>query len=350
MEDRLGFLLDKAGPAIRYRIKTEVINAITDSEREKLQAEIVKDPRVQQFIAAQQLDGWINADFHSAAGGETAIRLFRELGIERGFAPLDRLVSCLQQQNDLVETGCLRNVGKILDRLQLGGSRLICAAILAQAGDEDSVLVKREIEATLEVFRYVTRLKSLADITYYHRGHLVFRPGVRWPSIYHLRLLAYTESWRIAPNRQMIIQAVGRLVALSPLPQAKAIFRSQLISPASFAMDNMTPELALLTPKQWMMWFHRMELLARLGVVTAIPELEDQCTELREMLSKGSGIFARRMSHYYFTKWGPYTGLALERDFRSQQRYLCDLLFRSMLIIHYAKNQKSVQYLIEEES
>ncbi|QSX05702.1 hypothetical protein JYG23_13705 [Sedimentibacter sp. zth1] len=81
-------------------------------------------------------------------------------------------------------------------------------------------------------------------------------------------------------------------------------------------------------------WFHRMELLSRLGVVNHIEELKEQVDFLRNILVENDGIFKNKLSHYYFTKWGTYTGLALEKDWRSKKRRMCDLTFRSLLILY----------------
>lgn len=86
-----------------------------------------------------------------------------------------------------------------------------------------------------------------------------------------------------------------------------------------------------------MMWFHRMELLSRLGVVKSIPELEMQLDFLKSMTDAHSGVFSKKYAHFYFTKWTMYHGLALEPSWKTKNRYLCDLLFRSMLIIHYSE-------------
>jgi hypothetical protein len=56
------------------------------------------------------------------------------------------------------------------------------------------------------------------------------------------------------------------------------------------------------------------------------------------MLATGQGRFTKALSHTYFRKWGAYTGLMLERDWRDPQRRIYDLTFRSLLILHYAES------------
>jgi hypothetical protein len=98
-------------------------------------------------------------------------------------------------------------------------------------------------------------------------------------------------------------------------------------------MDNFVPDMHALTDAEWMQWFQRMELLARLGVNQKIPELRQQVQTLTEILHKGQGLFTGKLNHAYFHKWGAYTGLALEADWRLPQHRINDLTFRSLLIL-----------------
>ena len=46
----------------------------------------------------------------------------------------------------------------------------------------------------------VDEVKSIEEIVLNYKNKLIFRPKVKWPSIYHLRLLAYTKSWHNSEN------------------------------------------------------------------------------------------------------------------------------------------------------
>jgi hypothetical protein len=135
----------------------------------------------------------------------------------------------------------------------------------------------------------------------------------------------------------MIGKSIRRLVKLSPIPNIHLRHKSQLIAPCAAFMDNFNPHISSLGAMGWMMWFHRMELLSRLGVVELVPELRAQVNSLAEMLTADGGRFAERMSHPYFTKWTAYSGLALEKDWKSPARRVFDLTFRSALILHYSQ-------------
>ncbi len=100
-------------------------------------------------------------------------------------------------------------------------------------------------------------------------------------------------------------------------------------------MHDFIPEMESMDDAGWMMWFHRTECLARLGVIQSIPELKRQMECWKTLLVAGGGWFTGNLTHPYFTKWGAYTGLRLEPDWRHPKSRVYDLTFRSMLILHY---------------
>src|SRR5690606_13759884 len=95
-----------------------------------------------------------------------------------------------------------------------------------------------QIEEALEVFRYVCSVDSITDIYNIYKDKLIFKTGVMWPSIYHLRLLAYTNSWKNTKNQEMMVRSISKLVDLSPIPNIKLLYKHQIIAPASIYMNN----------------------------------------------------------------------------------------------------------------
>lgn len=142
------------------------------------------------------------------------------------------------------------------------------------------------------------------DVTTAYKGKLVYKPGIVWPCIYHLRLLAFTHSWRNKENYRKLADGIQRLVYLSPMPYVLLKHKSQLVAPASFCMLDFNPDILKLDDAGWMVWFHRMELLARLGVIHMVPALVDQVNKLNDLLNCEQGWFSKRLSHEYFRKWG----------------------------------------------
>lgn len=164
----------------------------------------------------------------------------------------------------------------------------------------------------------------------------MFKPGMIWPDIYALRLLAFTKGWRTQENLDIIRDAIHILVSLSPIPEIHVRYKSRWMAPGSFAMHDFNPDMETMDDSDWMLWFHRMEMLSRLGLVKSNPDLIKQVNRLIIILDEGSGMFKKPLNHYFFKKWGAYSGLMLEEDWRSPKRRAYDLTFRSLLILHYS--------------
>jgi hypothetical protein len=333
IEETLNDLLEYACSAIQYRVRRELLSQpCSTDEMLALQSRILEDHAVQEVLSWQQPDGWIAWNFHGYHSMEAGIRILCEKGLENSQPALAKALLALEKETGRLERG-LGKVGAILDNLSLGGAKLMRAALLAQAGVEDAPGVQEQIHLALAAFESVSTITSIDDLVEAYKGKLVFRAGVQWPSIYHLRLLAWTHNWRSPPNRAMVAASLQRLVSLSPLPTIYARHKSQLIAPASFGMHDFIVDLSTLNDAQWMMWFQRVELLARLGVVRRVPELDRQVSGLGEILQADQGKFTKRLNHAYFRKWGAYTGLMLETDWKNPCRRIYDLTFRSLLII-----------------
>lgn len=336
MNRTLKFLLHHADSSIRYRIKKEILKDIDSYEEEKLQSQILEDKLIQKFIVKQNIDGWIDEDFHSDNGIETAIRILSEKGVLSEQFPIQKMLNELERRDNMFDKGCLFKVGKILDEKGFGGSQLIRATTFTYAGVENKDFIKEQIENALDKFKFILSIDKIQHITEEYKNKLIFKNEVKWPSIYDLRLLAFTNTWRSKENKELIISSVRQLIRLSPIPDILVLKGHQLISPASFCMHDFYPDMNTLKDKGWMMWFHRMELLSRLGVVRYIEDLKIQVDFLVNILNENDGIFKKRLNHYYFTKWGTYTGLALEENWRTEKRRMCDLTFRSLLILYYS--------------
>ncbi len=321
-------------PSIKLRSLSELMLIPQDSpEIQNLRNKVLTDCRVRDTLSRQKPDGWITDGFHGYGGMEASFRLLSEMGLSKADAAMERAIDALAADSDRIYLG-LAKVGRTLDEFGLGGGLMIKASLLAQAGIESAPDVQSQIKAALDHFRTVTRVTSLKEVYEPYRGKLIFRAGVNWPSIYHLRLLAYSQSWRSPENRDMLVSAIRKLVAFSPIQQIYLKHKSQLIAPASFCMHNFLPPMHSMSDSNWMMWFHRMELLARLGVVQYVPQLMSQVRNLKKMIIEGSGKYTKLLRHDYFRRWGAYSGMMLEKDWKNEKRRTSDLTFRSYLILH----------------
>jgi hypothetical protein len=302
-----------------------------------LQNQIMEDELVQEVIHWGEPDEWRSSTFHGAGGIEAGIRILREKGVAPNHPAITNALDRLEEESAILYRGIGRP-GKILDDLGFGGSHMIRAVVFAYAGVEARSLLEDQMGIALGGFESLLPVEAIEEVTQRYKDKLIFKPGVKWPSIYHLRLLAFTRSWRTEENYRRVLEGTKRLVALSPIPDIHVRAASQLVAPASFGMHDFNPDMEAMDAAGWMQWFLRMELLSRLGVVRSIPELQNQVDKLNQMLEEGDGWFTKALNHSSFRDWGVYAGLRLERDWRSMKRRMYDLTFRSSLINHFAKH------------
>ncbi len=327
---------ERACPSISYRIRKEILQEdMLKPDMQELQAKILNEPEVLRIFSLQKQDGWLGGLFHGVDEPECSLRYLMEKGVEPSHPIIISALNAIIARGDKFDEGCMYRVGKPLDSMHLGGSKLIKACVFAYTGNENYAFVKEQIDEALEVFRYVCGVENTADIYYEHKDKLVFKAGVMWPSIYHLRLLANTSSWRDAKNQEMLVKAFSRLVELSPIPQVKLLYRHRIISPASVFMEDFDSNISSLSAKEWMLWFHRTELISKLGIAARIGSVKRQIEYVNDLFKQSKGLSSKKLNHYYFTRWTQYIGLALENDWKSTERIENDLIFRCLLINSY---------------
>jgi hypothetical protein len=264
-QDTAMYLSKTACPSIAWRIRKEILQEDCASpEMRELQRRILEEPEVKRILSLKKEDGWLGGLFHGTDEPESGIRYLMEKGVESSHPTVQAALQAILERGTDFDRGCLHRVGRHLDAWHLGGSKLIKACVFAYAGEEDHDFVREGIREALNAFRFVCGTMRMEDIYEPYKGKKVFRPGVLWPCVYHLRLLAMTRSWRTEENRQMLAKAVTGLAELSPIPEIKLLYKRQVIAPASAFMYDFNSDMAALSGFEWMMWFHRTEMIARL--------------------------------------------------------------------------------------
>ncbi|MCR4428407.1 MAG: hypothetical protein NUV68_03575 [Caldiserica bacterium] len=338
-------LLSQTCPPIRYRIKKEILGGDPNlGEMKKLQREVLKDPLVSRNIGLFRPEGFSGSHFHSqgAKSGEealeVALRILFEKGVEFHIPELQKALSHLEEGPPFYDKE-IHRIGGFLDKSGLGGSSLIRAYLLSRGGRESSPLVKEEIRKVLETFRFLKGVKDLGEVCQEYRGKLVFKPGALWPGIYHFRLLAFNPSWASSENLELVSQAIENLIDLGPSPFIYLKVGSQLVAPPTVFALELTPDLEDLEEQEWGQWFERMELLSRMGIVSLVPALEEQRERLSRILQEGYPAFKEFKSNRFWTYWSAYSGLALEPSWAFQEARTRDVLFRSLLVLHYSRTR-----------
>ncbi len=243
MKNSIDFLMNNACPSIRFRVFKEIHNKTFDiNEMAYYQGQILQDEVVKGIIDKQQTNGWIGREFHGEDGVETYIRLLHEKGVSIENEAFLKALNSIRGEDTSFANSFLK-VGRILDEKCLGGSYLLRAVLFAYAGMESETFVQEQINNSLSAFRSVLNISSFDEISEKYKDKLVFKPGVRFPCIYDLRLLAYTHTWRTDETLSMIAASINRLVELSPIPYIHVKEKSQLIAPAAVFMSDFKMKL-----------------------------------------------------------------------------------------------------------
>ena len=325
-------MLEYACPSIQLRLRKEILGeTVSAEEYAGYQSAIEADPLVQEAWGWAGEVPWWQTTFHGYESIEAAIRIFCEKGLDPQHPYIQSALAALEAGGKALLMG-IGKPGIYLDEANLGGSEMIRAYLFTRAGQEGHVLVQPQMEKTLAAFKYLNTMESLEQVYIQHKDQFIFQAGAILPSIYHVRLLAYSQSWRNAENMALVREGIRKMVSWSPIPDIYLKVSGQLVAPGSFSLQNFKVDPETLQGYGWMLWLHRMEMLNRLGVLDGIPEMATQKAWLQGELDVNDGWFTRKWKHSSFAKWGAYSGLRLEADWRTAKRRMYDLTFRAGLI------------------
>jgi len=345
----INFLLENANPSIKLRVKNEILGSITPEEEAELQAQILNEKIIRFLADKQQENGWIGLGFHGSnknAGQfdnqETATKYMGEKAL-KGTTILNRAMGAYAT-TELTDL-CYETKGKYYSEFEIPafGQNMIRCACIARTGYDDVIEIAPQINVALESFRRVTEVDSILDVSRPSKKFRLFNNGERWPCRYHLEILAFTTSWKNESNITMLAETFRRLMrtdrpeimnipvacwvghAVGPLwyfPEGYSISTGATNQYSSDGIRRVNLE--------------KVEWLCRCGLYPYLKELQSEVEYISEHIDE-NGICNVPFHENEFRGWGPYSGLQLETDWKSKTRKQCDITFRALLILHYAK-------------
>ncbi|MCM1245821.1 MAG: hypothetical protein NC293_09290 [Roseburia sp.] len=334
MENFLDQLLGSNCPSIEYRTRKEILNEpLSDNEVNECQKKIWSSPKVHQILEWQNRDGYFGTRLHTAPTGskiwphEGCVRCLLEMGVQLDFKPLQKAL-------DIMLVSGWEKEGTDSKAAQAIGFGIIRASLFAQAGLIKYDFVHEWVEAALQAFRYVAEADSYSDIAIENRkGKFVFLGNKRIPTVFHMRMLAYTDMWRIEENQKMLAIAIKKLYEWLPLPPTYIKAGSQLVAPLG---NIIYPINGGYNEKYGFWWFHFHELAARMGMLNEESPFRKKFDLVDgTQLERIAGNLARASQRTAYINWGAYSGLALNDDWKSIQNRILDLTFRLCLAKHY---------------
>jgi hypothetical protein len=351
-ENALDELLAEANPSIKYRIYRDILKESQSMKMERFYAEVLQDPQVKYAFSLQSADGYFGDVFHAGFipkgshygkfGTEGIMRFLFEKGIEPSDPRIRAGLEALRRDSWL---GQEKGIWCVYYKdIGMYGPEFIRTALLSMFGFVSDTEMKPFICDTIKTFEDLYHISSydsmIEDFKYGGRCYKVYKKGVRFPEYYHLKMLAFSDLWRTEENQLRVIAGVKRLVEFSPLQEVRVKYKARWLAPGSIRPFNLKVDLGDLAAAGWIrdnweQWFMTFEHFARMGIVKCVPELNNQASQLFDLLEEGKGFFPLNLKEEYFNRWGAYLGLALENNWKNgRARY--DLTFRSLLILSYA--------------
>jgi hypothetical protein len=363
MNDKtIAFLLANANPSIQRRVKSEIMGELPAADSAHYQERIMQEPVMQQIIAHQGTDGWIGQACHGAgkpATGlfsfhENATKYLAEKAVEKETPVLRRAMEAFKSvplEDERYQTG-----GKIIDEFKVAahGMNLIRAACVARAGYAEHIGIAPQIQLSLDSFKRALEVDSVLDITRPIKNgkQRVFKDYEKWPCRYHLDILAHTQSWKNKDNIRMIADSALKLMR-TDCPDLINLIPSSWIGhplgtlggfPAqglSLKCNGIYPfPILKKTERTSFLNIELIEWLARCGIAPYVEPLQEAIGQIENCID-GKGACALPVSDDTFARWGPYSGMRLETDWKAPIKRECDITFRALLILHYSSANAS---------
>lgn len=298
-----------------------------------LENEIKKMPIVDRCFGKIETVTIDNVLFHGSDSIESYIKILSEYGFDQKEKHLGKCIRILVEtgiDHPFYEQG-ISKIGRILEDKGYSGSKTIRDSVLASSGFKDQRKLKERIDLSLACFIAVNKYEDIHDFSYSKNGKWIFKENCLFPDYYNLRLLAFTDIWKSEENFALVNRAINQLIRLQPLPPIYVKEKGRLIAPGSYLMHEFDVDYFRCNDDKKAEWLLRNEYLARMGVLSSLKKVMKNLDEKEKIVEESRKI----KKSYSFMKWGAYSGLSLEKNWRKEERKLNDIIFRFGLIKYY---------------
>lgn len=365
-KNTIDFLLENANPSTKIRVKKEILGDISRKEEFDLQTQIVQEPIYKLIASCQKENGWLGNSCHGPSRGagpyenqEAGVKYLAEKAVGKNDPVLNGAMKAFVT-TELTDP-CYRTGGRYFDefRYAANGQNLIRCACIARAGYDDMIDIKPQIQLSLDSFRRVLEVDSILDISRPRKNKptrcnpsgitYVFNDYEKWPCRYHLDILAHTQSWKTEENIKMLADSISKMMK-TDRPEligltANSWVGYQLGALGCFPSQGLTVKQTCLLPSpiyienqgrcgkynlEYIEWF------ARCGVIPYVSALKDAVSEFARSIDE-NGICNMPVLEDTLKNIGIYGGQQLEVDWRTPTKKLCDITFRTLLILYYSK-------------
>lgn len=344
IEKMARFLLANAGPSIQLRVRKEVLGNITPAQEKQYQEQILREPIIQHIARHQKDNGWIGNGFHGSnknAGQydnqEVATKYMGEKGL-KNTPLLDRAMQAFQT-TELTDL-CYETRGRYFNEFEIAafGQNMIRCGCIARAHYDDVIDIQPQIQHSLDSFKRVLEVDSILDVSRPTKKCRLFNKNERWPCKYHFGILAFTDSWKQQDNIRLLADSFQKLMRTDRkdiMQTPVACWIGHAVGPLWYLNEGLS--ISCDTDGIHGVDLEAIEWMARCGLYGYIPSLRQEVDYIAEQVNEEGVCQVNLMSRPAFKEWGPYSGGALEPDWKTRLRQQCDVTFRALLILYYCE-------------
>lgn len=366
----IDFLLENAGPVIRYRLHRDILKDLSETEEEKLLVQIYELPLFKLLATYVKPNGYIGSGMHSwdnwrgtvlhetpLQDGECAARLLSYYRIPKTHSFVQGFISAMRDEETLQKEFSYipPEIPRYENRFEglNNGNSLMALIYTMQAmlgfGDDYEDLRNFQ-QIALKGFQRVGEISSLDDIT-------KFNPNAKrryncpyieadeyFPDIYTVEMLAYTQSWRTYENIGMLADAFNRINEIMKPDNNMAVRIKGKYAGPCFALIH--PIRAFRTDLIDTVNYRRLLTeIAMMGVGETVDVIRDSAANIKEAIGK-DGILRmdfdrphnKRHSPLYISYPTAYADVRLEADHKDNMALLCDLTYWAVEFLHLVQN------------
>jgi len=372
-EKSINFLLENAGPVIRYRLHKEILNDLSEKNAKKLLNEIYNTQKFQLLKKYITPGGYIGIGMHSGdkyketplQDGEAAARLLSYYAIPKSNPIVANFIKTLRNEKILQsEFSLYKQIFVTFNNRFLGlrsGGGLMVLIYTMQAllgfGDDDEVREFQNI--SLEAFKSMLPLSSIADITKFKTNlkkkynYPYIEEDAYLPCSYHLATLAYTGDWRTKENISIMADAINHI---------NKIMDDNNNIHVKINDNYYCPLWALIRPikafsleavqHNYVMYRRVLTEIAMLGVGEKVSIIKESVKNVKEALSD-DGVMRIKFDTAYTKKRyldmlkypTAYAEAGLEDDYKRKNALECDLTFWAIKFLKLVEDSKIEEIL-----
>jgi len=361
----IDFLLENAGPVIRYRLRKEILKNLTQKEEENLLEQIFQTPNFKLVQSYVKPNGYIGSGMHSWSNwrgkvlhktplqdGEAAARLLAYYAIPKNHPIIENFIKAMRDNETLkhefsyIPPEILRYENRFVG---LNNGNCLMAliytmqALLGYGDDTDELFNFQQI--CLKGFEHVLELSDISNITKLRKSKSKYNyPYIEsdeyFPCSYTLTMLAYTKSWRTPGTIKLVTGALNHInKIMKPDNNMHVRIGDRFYAPC-FALNRPLRPFRKETVDA-ILYRRTLTEIAMIGAPSSVDIIKESMENLESALSVDGILRISFQSSYQkrtfleFAKWpGAYTDVFLEPDMSRKYALECDLTFWAVQFLH----------------